>query len=312
MKRVHTPDMVAHLWAHQAQDEARTPTSNLYFQGPTVFSYGSHFPIARHTEKHGAAVLFTTRSYSVTTSKHLAIVRQACRHLNIIYLNNPNNSLDENLAFEDRQVDRAVQACAESRKGRSLEKKTEALQYALNQRNKLAEYMGARTRAMPEDMGEALAAMKRRDAGKKAAATLKAKKARAARLAAAEAKYGPAASWVEAWRLHKEVPSRYEWETATGAAMPCLLRLSVNGEEVQTSQGAEVPAAHARRIYNMWARLQGKLPPEGWVNNGDSQEGKVGAFKVDSIDVNGTIRAGCHTITGAEVAAFGEFIGWRA
>ena len=45
--------------------------NNFYFDGDTIYSYGSHFPIARHVEtKRGRAVLFTTRDYSVTTSGH--------------------------------------------------------------------------------------------------------------------------------------------------------------------------------------------------------------------------------------------------
>lgn len=72
IRYVHPADMVAHLWAHQAQDSARIGgRGNFYFEGDTIYSYGSHFPIARHVEtKRGRAVLFTTRDYSVTTSGH--------------------------------------------------------------------------------------------------------------------------------------------------------------------------------------------------------------------------------------------------
>ena len=78
VKHVHRYDMVAHLWAHQSQDSARNPCRNFYFDGDTIYSYGSHFPIARHVEtKRGRAVLFTTRNYSVTTSGHKSTVRCA-------------------------------------------------------------------------------------------------------------------------------------------------------------------------------------------------------------------------------------------
>lgn len=45
---------------------------SFFFRGDTIYSYGQHFPIARHvTGTRGrAAVLFTTRDYSKTTSKH--------------------------------------------------------------------------------------------------------------------------------------------------------------------------------------------------------------------------------------------------
>jgi hypothetical protein len=41
---------IPHLWMHQVQEEARNSNGSLYFSGPTIYSYGSHFPIARHVE----------------------------------------------------------------------------------------------------------------------------------------------------------------------------------------------------------------------------------------------------------------------
>lgn len=50
----------------------------MYFEGPTIFSYGSHFPIATHvTNARGErAVIFTRETYSVTTQKHMS-----CDHI---------------------------------------------------------------------------------------------------------------------------------------------------------------------------------------------------------------------------------------
>jgi hypothetical protein len=63
-------DCQIHLWAHHTQDDARNRQGNLYFTGDTICSYGSHFPIARHVKNDSEkrAVLFTTATYSVTTS----------------------------------------------------------------------------------------------------------------------------------------------------------------------------------------------------------------------------------------------------
>jgi hypothetical protein len=46
-KHVFDTGEIPHLWAHQTQDEARNRQGNLYFTGDTIYSYGSHFPIAR-------------------------------------------------------------------------------------------------------------------------------------------------------------------------------------------------------------------------------------------------------------------------
>ena len=92
-RTVHPADMVAHLWAHKSQDFARNPGHNFYFHGDTIYSYGSHFPIARHVEnKRGQAVLLTTRTYSVTTAGHISMVAGACRHLTVFRVADVNST----------------------------------------------------------------------------------------------------------------------------------------------------------------------------------------------------------------------------
>ena len=83
MKKVFHDSQVAHLWANKSQPEARTPRGNFYFNGPTIYSYGVHFPIAAHvTGTNGrAGVILTTARYSVTTSGHVSTVRGALRGL---------------------------------------------------------------------------------------------------------------------------------------------------------------------------------------------------------------------------------------
>lgn len=50
MKRVVNNSQLPHLWMYPREvgDNARTPNGSFYFEGDTIYSYGSHFPIARH------------------------------------------------------------------------------------------------------------------------------------------------------------------------------------------------------------------------------------------------------------------------
>ena len=75
LKRVVDSRGVAHLWANKVQSDARNPNGSLYFNGDTIYSYGSHFPIARHLNNN--VIFFTTRDYSNTTSKHKLYVHRA-------------------------------------------------------------------------------------------------------------------------------------------------------------------------------------------------------------------------------------------
>ena len=86
MKTVVNSNIVAHIWAAQSQPHARNATNTFWFRDSVVYSYGSHFPIARYINGH---VLMTTRDYSVTTSRHKSTVVNAAYHLPIIYCVNP-------------------------------------------------------------------------------------------------------------------------------------------------------------------------------------------------------------------------------
>lgn len=48
MKKVVNAQTVVHYFANQTQNEARTPNNNFYFNNDTLYSYGSHFAIAKH------------------------------------------------------------------------------------------------------------------------------------------------------------------------------------------------------------------------------------------------------------------------
>ncbi len=84
MRHVFTDnDIIAKLWATQAQHHARNKPRNFYFTGNTIYSYGEHFPIASIAEQFGRKyVLYNSRTYSVTTNRHQSAVSWAIhRHL---------------------------------------------------------------------------------------------------------------------------------------------------------------------------------------------------------------------------------------
>jgi hypothetical protein len=78
-------DEVAHFWANKVQSNGQG--SNMFFKDDIIYSYGYHFPIAKHINND--LILFTTKGYSVSTSKHLSIAKRAIPS-NIEVLNVPN------------------------------------------------------------------------------------------------------------------------------------------------------------------------------------------------------------------------------
>lgn len=114
MKLVHTPENVAHLFAHQLQNEARNSGNTLFFNSNEIYSYGSHFCIAKFIDNE--TLLFTERSYSNTTAKHINIVRNATNHIKKIYCNNPNGTHDENFNAWQNETDNNIQKLAKANK----------------------------------------------------------------------------------------------------------------------------------------------------------------------------------------------------
>ena len=82
-------------WLSQSQDYGQERSGgSFYFQGDTIYSYGSHFPIAKLVEApNGEACIFvTTRTHSNTTANHCSKVRYGIRaltHRRILYVNDP-------------------------------------------------------------------------------------------------------------------------------------------------------------------------------------------------------------------------------
>jgi hypothetical protein len=112
MKKVNTPQQTAHLFATQSQIEAYTPNRALYFYDKSIYSYGSHFCIAKFIDDK--TLLFTERRYSNTTAKHISCVNYATLHINKIYCYNPNGSHFDNfdnwLTQSERLTDKLSRA----------------------------------------------------------------------------------------------------------------------------------------------------------------------------------------------------------
>lgn len=118
MKKVVDKHTVAHLWANQMQDEARTPTGNLFFRTNKIYSYGYHFQIACHiVNKNGEkAILFTNRKYSVTTSQHISIVSRAIpNYLKVIQVPDLDR-LHEAFAMWEREAEGIAEKLKNARK----------------------------------------------------------------------------------------------------------------------------------------------------------------------------------------------------
>lgn len=106
---------------------------------------------------------------------------------------------------------------------------------------------------------------------------------------------------VAQWRAGGEV--RLHWGDVNRADSGDLLR--VTGDKVQTSAGAECPLDDAVRALRFWRRI---------VDAGQSLADtgiRLGNFRLDRIEANGDVRAGCHNIKRAEIENLERLIAAR-
>lgn len=80
---------------------------------------------------------------------------------------------------------------------------------------------------------------------------------------------------------------------------------AITGGELQTSQGARVPLAHALRVFRFLKHC--RATGTTWHRNG--RKIRVGHYQVDSVQEDGTFRAGCHLIEWPQVEALAERLG---
>jgi hypothetical protein len=255
---------IAHLWANQQQDSARNSAHNFYFNGNTIYSYGGHFPIAKHVELNGNdCILFTEKSYSNTTAKHISVVRQAANHLNLIYCLSPNATHEEN--FKHWLIN-AEYVAKNLIKAKKPEKYLNEISYIATKVNKYATFFSLE---IPETLQAIL------NIGNKAqylsyadkkAEYLKAEEIRKAK----EAKKAHAKAlkeWLQGKTHRLYVRDNFDY-------------LRVNGENLETTQGVKIPIDIAKRIYS------------NLVNGTLTTGSKILSYEVASIDKN--LQVGCH------------------
>lgn len=83
MKTVFDNDQTIHVWASQRQEAGRSNKGAVYFEGPALYSYGSHFLMGFIL---GEVAFLNSDKYSVTTSKHQTWTAYAVNHMQRIYL----------------------------------------------------------------------------------------------------------------------------------------------------------------------------------------------------------------------------------
>ena len=296
-KHVFDTGEIPHLWAHRTQDEARNRQGNLYFTGDIIYSYGSHFPIARHVmnEAGERAVLLTTATHSVTTSGHCSAVRSAVPsgirafHVpNVCHGRHSGTELtaDDHAGNLVDYAERVEKHVITSARARSSHAKKWNHEHAVNLRDEAFAYcsfFGLPVPNIPEvpDLdSDALTAIRKREAKRAAEKAEQTKRARAEALVRQQ-------ELVTKWRTGEYHGCLYD--------IPPMLRIV--GNEVQTSRGARFPVSHAKRALAFIRKVRDSQ--KAYVRNGHTIH--LGPYAIDRIEADGTAKAGCHIVSWEEI-----------
>lgn len=279
--RVDTNE-VAHLWAHQTQHEARNGSgarNNFYFEGDTIYSYGRHFPIARHIEHKGVkAILFTTRKYSNTTSGHISLVRGAIPSgVRVFYVDDPSRMPDgRDIQKNENQAAELVAKAKRARTNR--EGYLASAQSLLDDAKELKEFFGLKGKVLTMDglgvLAGEIEAARKQDAENR-------RKAEQARIKAAQ----------ENLTL---------WIGGANVFVPHGLPFAfgrIEGAELVTTKGARVPVEHVAKV----SPLVRSIITNGRTFKRNGHTIHLGHYQLDEITADGTLRAGCHTFQKDEV-----------
>lgn len=266
---------VAHAWAHKLSKARKG--FNMYHSDGVIYSYGSHFPIAAHVEngRGHQAVLFTTKSYSISTSKHKEYTRRACSHLNVLEVENvrPCGVADHASNYEGLITEARGLLTKAKRARTNGPWLVERAQEALTTANDYSAFY---------DLGLPAVSLETVDAT--AAAIVERVKAQEAEAAIARIKAKRAQALRDRERL-------CAWIAGADVSPPHTFRpmCRVKGDTVETTWGARVPLAAA---LDLWRQLKICKAQRLTLTNPGQH---VGDFGVDQIAPHG-LRVGCHFI----------------
>jgi hypothetical protein len=289
MKKVFSNhDEVAHIWAQQSQEEGRA--ARIFFEGPTIYSYGRHFPVARFVDNR--TVLFTTRDYSVSTGKHKSIISRAIPgFVEIFYVHDVDK--EDHSSNVGHWIDNLFYQSEILRKGIKA-KREERMAGIESGLKRLRTFMGRFEAKVPKESRlrwEFLSS-----AGYTSKEEYKKFLDRQAEIyAKIEEERKEAERRADAERLEKIL----EWKSGSDIQPPhtAEIHLRAKDDEIQTSWGARIPLKVAKKF---WGLLKAEK------NVGDFNFGHYQAHTFDGK----VLHVGCHKIALTEMERLAAGLGW--
>jgi hypothetical protein len=100
-----------------SERKTKATGSNLYIKGDTIYSYGSHFPVARwHWVEGKPIVWFNSDKYSISTTRHQGYVRSELYSKGVKIINTPDCNPDRAIDYLIHECKNAISKATHARK----------------------------------------------------------------------------------------------------------------------------------------------------------------------------------------------------
>ena len=274
MRKVFTNTEIVHVFAQQSQSEGRS--GSMFFQNTEIFSYGYHYLLGEFIDPD--TIVINDKGYSNSTSKHIGLLIRATSHKKQFF----KSTSDIDFVHSSITDSLKKMSTARTRKG-------DYLNSIYNNYTKLNEYLEYTNTKDKLGYGDAIKYKEICDIMHKLDVDKDGILAEVADIEKKKREREKAKSQAELveWRNH-ERRNVYRLSKT-------YLRLSQDGESVETTKGVRIELDKARVLY--------KLIKAGKDING---------FKLDYYTVIGvkdnTLKIGCHDIPMTEVNTIGELL----
>ncbi|MGK2884365.1 MAG: hypothetical protein ACSLE8_06250 [Rhodococcus sp. (in: high G+C Gram-positive bacteria)] len=303
--RKHLKDRheVAHYWANKVQSEGEA--GNVFFRDSTIYSYGTHFAIAKHLPD--GSIAFTSRDYSPSTGQHKSIVRSAIADgVKLHFVPYPNDGITGNREQVDRIIKQRLESAAKRRVQKSRDSDLAGALHIAENFNSFALAMGAKKKGLIKidalvglDLDKLKAKLKRDEEAKERAAKALAKKREIEQ-------QQQRAAWRHGGYGHFDNPIMLRLQFITHSTESADMQSLIKGEPepyvIETSRGAEIPVEDAKRLWPVIMRCRD--------GDKDYEVGmELGHYRLTKIRTDGSIVVGCHDIQYTEIEGIAEKLG---
>ena len=288
MKKVFSnTSEVVHVFAQQTQSEGRNGTSSIYFRDNKIYSYGSHYLLGEFINDE--TIIINDFGYSVTTSKHInELINATCHYKQFftssIDIKHVETEIDYNLKKLSKankpeiyisnitklesNLTKWVDFCKENK----IKKRPfQIFDYAINK----SDYNYKKIVKIANSLLTAETIEKIKAKGKNEAINQKAKDKRELKIKLDK---------FNAYKIDRFKIGEFDY-----------LRLSQNGQFVETSQHIRIEKSEAKKLY---FAIKNKIDIRGQ---------RVGYYTINKID-NKALTVGCHKICIKSVQKVGQLI----